>query len=171
VLHFGSVNDRELTDAERAEVGRVFESHQAFISKAAALFAPSPESVPDIVQGVALRLCRGGLGSFQGRSKLTTWLFAVTRSVALSERRTDFRQRRKADAFAAEISSEPSYNPYEEDPRQTQIETLNRGIDALPTRHRRVLRNQMNASGVIQDRADNLRGFRAREALRSMLRK
>ncbi len=56
----------------------------------------SREEAAEIVQDVFLRVMRSIRG-FQGRSSLSTWLFAVTRSVAIERARRAVRDRARGD--------------------------------------------------------------------------
>lgn len=61
-----------------------------------------PDDAEDVAQLVLLRL-HANLDAFEGRSRLTTWLYRMTRNVALSRRR---KERRRA-ALLARAPSDP----------------------------------------------------------------
>jgi RNA polymerase sigma-70 factor, ECF subfamily len=159
----------ELTDAERADVAHIFESHHAAIMRTAARFAPHPDAVPDIVQTVGERLCRG-YHSYKGTARLSTWLYSVVKNTAMDARRRSFEHERRQTAWKERRPADPVCDPDDEVIRNERIASMLRAIDRLPENHRDVLRNQIADSGVIQDRATSgTRAFRAREALRSMM--
>lgn len=60
-----------------------------------------PDDADDIAQLVLLRVATR-LSSFDGRSRFSTWLYRVTRSVALNRVRTEQRRRSILDRTAAE---------------------------------------------------------------------
>lgn len=68
-----------------------------------------PDDADDVAQLVLLRL-HANLDAFEGRSRLTTWLYRMTRNVALSRRRTE--QRRAALLARApadpDVAAEPA---------------------------------------------------------------
>lgn len=84
-----------LTEAEADQVADVFETHQAFVESVARRFAPGPMHVPDIVQSVGVQVCRG-LSGFRQDSQITTWLYRITKNVALDMRRREQAQIIKA---------------------------------------------------------------------------
>lgn len=90
-----------LTETEAERVADVFETHQAFVESVARRFAPSPMHVPDIVQSVGVQVCRG-LGGFREDSQITTWLYRITKNVALDMRRREQAQIIKARTRLAE---------------------------------------------------------------------
>lgn len=60
-----------------------------------------PDDADDVAQLVLMRVATR-LSSFDGRSRFTTWLYRVTRSVALNRVRTEQRRRSILDRTAAE---------------------------------------------------------------------
>lgn len=62
-----------------------------------------PDDADDVAQLVLMRVATR-LSSFDGRSRFTTWLYRVTRSVALNRVRTEQRRRSILDRTAAEDS-------------------------------------------------------------------
>ncbi|MBI4566506.1 MAG: sigma-70 family RNA polymerase sigma factor [Planctomycetes bacterium] len=102
-----------------------------------------PEDVENVVQSVFMGLCDRSfhrLRLFQGRSKLKTWITAVTTRFALNYIRTE---KRKGSLKFASLSEVPVEQPQPE--RRLPLtpeekETLYRGIDKLPPRERLLLK-------------------------------
>lgn len=97
--------DQQQTEA--AQVEAVFLAHQRFIERVARLHAPHAQDVPDIVQSVAMKLCRR-FRTFKGQSDIRTWLYRVTVNAA-------------RDFYAAnQMKSERLQASFEEAGRQDQ---------------------------------------------------
>lgn len=64
----------------------VYARHVAFVWRIARVFGVADAALEDTVQEVFLVVHRR-LGEFEGRSAITTWLFEITRRVALAARR------------------------------------------------------------------------------------
>ena len=67
------MNRDVLNEAERDRVADVFQAHRGFVESVAAQHVPHPQDIPDVVQAVAVQVCRG-LNGFRDESQLTTWL-------------------------------------------------------------------------------------------------
>ena len=91
----------------------------------------SREAAADIVQETFLRVAQSA-GQFEGRSSLATWLFAVTRSVAIQQGRTDRKCQRRLDDPAILRLVPPSHeaaNPLERDDTR---QAVRRAVAKLP---------------------------------------
>ena len=85
----------------------VYERHVGFVWRVARAFGVPASAIEDAVQDVFVVVHRR-LPEFEGRAAITTWLFAITKRVALTHRRRETRTeplaaepRGGADTFAA----------------------------------------------------------------------
>ena len=90
----------------------VYERHVAFVWRVARALGVADAALEDVVQEVFVVVLRR-LGEFEGRAAITTWLFEITRRVALAARRRGARTepleeepRGTADTFAAVTRTE-----------------------------------------------------------------
>jgi RNA polymerase sigma-70 factor, ECF subfamily len=75
---------------------RVYEAEFDFVWRSLLLLGVSPSAVEDATQDVFSVVSRR-LGSFEGRSALRTWLFAILQRVASNQRRTVRRKQRQLE--------------------------------------------------------------------------
>jgi RNA polymerase sigma-70 factor (ECF subfamily) len=68
----------------------VYDRHVGFVWRIARAFGVPESAIEDAVQEVFIVVYRR-LHEFEGRSAITTWLFAITRRVALAHRRRETR--------------------------------------------------------------------------------
>lgn len=87
-------------------------------------YARDEEALKDLVQEVTLQLWRSHK-SFQGNSKLSTWVYRVTLNVCLSHSK---KMKRAPETVPLEWGNSET-DP--EDPKQEQISRLYRGIKQL----------------------------------------
>ena len=139
-------------------------------------FTGDEDAAEDVAQQVLIGLDRR-MKRFDGASRFTTWLFAVTRNVALSERRKTERRVSLASShhlLAAESAASP-------DPDAARLAALVvKYFDALPARQRQIfeladLRGMTPAeiASTLGVEAVTVRGhlFKARRAIRAKLLK
>lgn len=92
------------TEAGRAAIGELFARYHKRVYLWCFRYVREHEKALDLSQDVFLNAYRG-LGSFGGRSKFSSWLFAITRNRALNEmRRVGVFQ--EEDADAADLADE-----------------------------------------------------------------
>lgn len=156
-----------LTEAERDRVADVFTQHQRFVENVARLHAPAPDHVPDIVQAVAVQVCRG-LNGYRGESELKTWLFRVTVNTA----RTYYRRERSQvlaprEAVLAQPMVEPIVDPDAQVAEAERADALHEAIDQLTPFHRNLMRNQLR--GALVELGSKASRHRARRQLRQLL--
>ncbi|HJU66453.1 MAG TPA: RNA polymerase sigma factor [Gemmatimonadaceae bacterium] len=129
--------DRARSGGERAFTELVHRI-QGRVRRWARLFTQDWDEADDVAQLVLMRL-HAHIGDFEGRSRLTTWLYRITLSVALERRR---REERRATLLAhrtawtvgatAEALREPDYDA-------SRLRRLLRAhAQRLPTRQRQV---------------------------------
>jgi RNA polymerase sigma-70 factor (ECF subfamily) len=127
---------RSLIDGVRSDrpaaIDRLIERVQLRVRRWARRFTDDVDAADDIAQEVLIDL-EGRVRHFDGRSKVTTWLFTVTRNVALNQRRRDERRARLLagrDLDEVAVSAETT-------PDETRIADLAlKYFDALPTKQR-----------------------------------
>jgi RNA polymerase sigma factor (sigma-70 family) len=157
----------QLTEAEAARAADVFTTHQRFIENVVRRHAPTPDHVPDIVQAVAVKICRG-LNGFRNESQLTTWLFRV----AVNESRTCYRGerrfRRAIEAMETTPEPEPVLDPDDQVAEIERREALHEAINDLQNPlHRNLMRNHLT-DGLVVTGSKTSR-HRARRRLRELL--
>lgn len=101
----------------------------------AARFTDDDDAADDVAQDVLISLERR-VRQFHGTSRFSTWLFAVTRNVALSRRR---REQRRAEILGRHAALEVAQAETTTDPDAARIATLVlQYFDALPRRQRQI---------------------------------
>jgi len=91
-----------VTDAHvgaQLDFDRVYEENLAFVWRVLAGLGMPESRLEDATQDVFV-IVHGKLADFEGRSKLTTWLYSIARHVALDERRKIARERRREREIA-----------------------------------------------------------------------
>jgi RNA polymerase sigma factor (sigma-70 family) len=121
-------------DAFRVLVGRV----HGHVRRWASGLAATPQDAEEITQDVLVRMYRN-LSGFRGESRLTTWLFRVTRTAAADHSRRG--RRHRADRALDEASQLPAANA--EPLRRLHAQGLSSQVESvfrsLPDRQRQVL--------------------------------
>src|SRR5258707_1650505 len=82
-----------LRDGNEAAFAQLVDQHAPSMLRVARGYVPSREIAEEVVQETWIALLRG-IGSFEGRSSLRTWLFTVLINIA---KRRGMRERRDAD--------------------------------------------------------------------------
>lgn len=138
-----------LSEADAGRVAEVFETHQAFVESVARRFAPSPMHVPDIVQSVGVQVCRG-LSGFREDSQITTWLYRITKNVALDMRRREQAQIVKARTRLAEQPMpDRVLDPDVEVRNGQRMEALNGAIEQMRPQQQRAIRRILGDGSVL----------------------
>jgi len=99
---------------DRAAFGQLVRPHLSTVRRFAEVFARRGLDADDLAQEALLKAYRS-LGGFRGDAKLTTWLYAVTRSVGLDSLRSRPERERRLEA-----PLEPSL-PAEEDDQEALL--------------------------------------------------
>lgn len=162
---------------ERAALEELLQSVAPSIHRFGLRMCRNAHDADDVLQDTLLSVTKH-LGEFEGRSSLTSWVFALTRSACARRRRGMKNQPPVSDDRLAE---EPhgGRSPEAETADLQLGEALGRALDALPEEHREVVMlrdvegltapETAEALGVSVD-AVKSRLHRAREALRRELR-
>jgi RNA polymerase sigma-70 factor, ECF subfamily len=93
--------------------------------------------VDDAVQDVYLTVARR-LSEFEGRSKTSTWIYAIVLKVASDHRRARRRQDRRVNALAAEPPPS-TRSPEQHAERTTRVRLLHRVLEEMQEELREVL--------------------------------
>ena len=165
----------EVRSGRRAALERLLRRVQARVRRWAGRFAADEDAAEDIAQDVLIGLERR-VQRFDGESRFSTWLFSVTRNVALSRGRREARratllaeQQRLTVDDAAEVS----------DPDAARLAALAlHYFDALPPQQRRIFElvdsrglTPAEASRRLSMEQSTVRGhlFKARRSIREQL--
>ena len=125
----------EVRSGRRAALERLLARVQARVRRWAGRFASDEDAAEDIAQDVLIGLERR-VHHFDGASRFSTWLFTVTRNVALSRRR---REARRASLFAEQQRLALDDARGVSDPDAARLVALAlRYFDALPPQQRRI---------------------------------
>jgi len=125
----------EVRSGRRAALERLLDRVQASVRRWAGRFASDPDAAEDIAQDVLIGLERR-VRRFDGDSRFSTWLFSVTRNVALSRHR---REARREALFAEQQSLAMDSARGAPDPDAARLVALAlRYFDALPPGQRRI---------------------------------
>ncbi|MFH1572728.1 MAG: RNA polymerase sigma factor [Acidobacteriota bacterium] len=134
------------------------------------------EKAADIVQETFLRIVRS-IEGFEGRSALSTWVFAVTRSVTIDQLRRSGRDRPDADSPTI-LKLIPAAENAGDETREGLREAVRQAVSELPPAQRDVVM-LCSLSGMKMKEAAEVLGwsesrvkvtlFRARRALRERL--
>jgi len=165
----------EVRSGKPAALERLITRVQTRVRGWAVRFTGDEDTADDVAQQVLIGLDRR-VKRFDGGSRFTTWLFAVTRNAALSERRKSERRAALANehrSLALEESSRPT------DPDALRLAALVvKYFDALPRRQRQIFEladlrglTPTEIAAKLGMEAVTVRGhlFKARRAIRAKL--
>jgi RNA polymerase sigma-70 factor (ECF subfamily) len=125
----------EVRSGRKAALERLLGLVQARVRRWAGRFTSDADAAEDIAQDVLIGLERR-VQRFDGESRFSTWLFSVTRNVALSRR---LRDTRRAALIAERQQLTVDDAPDIRDPDAARLAALAlRYFDALPPQQRRV---------------------------------
>src|ERR1043165_5594764 len=164
----------EVRAGKPAALDRLIARVQSRVRVWANRFTDDEDAAEDVAQQVLIGLDRR-VKRFDGASRFTTWLFAVTRNVALSGRRKTARRASLASEHARAINeAAPSY-----DPDAARLAALVvKYFDALPARQRQIFEladlkgmTPTEIASRLGMEAVTVRGhlFKARRAIRAKL--
>jgi RNA polymerase sigma-70 factor (ECF subfamily) len=137
----GVIDERDLsalvddTRAGRpAAFGQLVTRVQARVRTWAERFTGDPDAADDVAQEVLIHLERR-VRQFRGGSRFSTWLFAVTRNVALGHRRVE---QRRAALRAERWTADATTQHEDAHDRETLAALVLAHFDRLPPKQRRV---------------------------------
>jgi RNA polymerase sigma-70 factor (ECF subfamily) len=147
-----------------------------------------PDDAQGLLQEIFLQALRS-LPTFQGQSKLSTWLYSIASNVTFAHLRKAQRNRVLSEAeierlqprFTQDgqhVEGYPSWNPETSLERQERVRIVHRALDRLPEKYREVVvvrdleeRSTKEAAEILGISEANVRVrlHRARNALRTLL--
>jgi RNA polymerase sigma-70 factor (ECF subfamily) len=111
--------------ADKEEFVRLVDDHRNLIHKVCRSFCPDPDDRKDLEQEILIRLWQG-LPRFDGRVKISTWLYRVALNTAISFHRAEKKRGRKLPVETVFcLAEEP------EDTRSGDVERLYGLIEKL----------------------------------------
>lgn len=116
---------------DRAAFSRLVEHNYDFIFRTACKWSGKRSDAEDIAQEVCIKLA-SAIGSFDGRSAFTSWLYRVTLNAVRDHHRANARRGRNIDALTA--VSDESADPDQED--ATTMRELWAAVLELPDQQR-----------------------------------
>jgi len=122
---------------ERAQplaVADVHAAHADFVWRSLARLGVRDEDLPDMLQEVFLVVHRR-LDTYDGTSKLTSWLFGICLRIAAADRRRAHRKRERAFANVPEPAVGSASGPERALQARQELEAL---LDALPLERRAI---------------------------------
>lgn len=118
-----------------AELSATYREHYGFVWRSLRRLGVPDEAVDDAVHDVFVVAARR-LDEFEGRSAVTSWLFAVAVHVAQHQRRSIARHRRRQDALAQQLDTcRPAADAFA---RQDAVRTLHALLECLDASLRHV---------------------------------
>lgn len=137
----------EVREGDRSAFGRLARRIEQSIRRWAESFTGDKDDADDVTQDVLI-LVQRRLPQFEGKSLFSTWLFRITRNVALDRRRREARRRKRLEEMPLSPASSATRDDFDE-LRLAQL--VLHYFDELPARQR-----------VVFELAD-LHGLSARE--------
>ncbi len=115
----------------------VYDEHFAFVWKSLRRLGVGEADVPDAVQEVFLVVHRK-LGEFEGRSKLTTWLFGIALRVARDRQKLAVHRRQVSDEAVVLAEPDARADVHGAAERNEGLALLESILDAMPLEQRAV---------------------------------
>jgi len=124
----------EVRQGDRGAFGRLAVRIEHKIRRWAESFTGSEDDAEDVTQDVLI-LVQRRLPQFEGKSRFSTWLFRITRNVALDRRRRETRRNRRLEEMPLSPTSTSTRDDFD-DLKLAQL--VLRYFDELPARQREV---------------------------------
>ncbi|MFO0613869.1 MAG: sigma-70 family RNA polymerase sigma factor [Polyangiaceae bacterium] len=113
----------------------IYDEHFPFVWKSLRRLGVREADVPDAVQEVFLVVHRK-LDTFEGRSKMTTWLFGIAFRVARDRQRSAAERRHVTDDAAIDASADESVDVHADAERRQARDVLETILDAMSLEQR-----------------------------------
>jgi RNA polymerase sigma-70 factor (ECF subfamily) len=123
--------------AESLTLRSIYDEHADFVWRSLRRLGVSEADVPDATQEVFLVVHRR-LAEFEGRSKITTWLYGIALRVASDRRKQAWERRRASDDASIDQAADPAHDAGLELERRQGLALLERILDDLPLEQRAV---------------------------------
>jgi RNA polymerase sigma-70 factor (ECF subfamily) len=124
----------EVREGDRGAFGRLAERIERTVHRWAESFTGDEDEADDVTQDVLI-LVQRRLPQFEGKSRFSTWLFRITRNVALNRRRRELRRNRRLEEMPPSPTSTITRDDFD-DLRLARL--VLRYFDDLPARQREV---------------------------------
>ena len=140
------LSERDILDlAERAgkgsreALGRLADALRPLICRWALVMTGDPHDAEDVAQRVLMRMMES-IEGFDGRSKVTTWVYRITRNASLDHQRRRKRDRRLADKAEWLARAEPPRleDPLDDIEMERTLRLIRTLLRELPMRQREV---------------------------------
>jgi RNA polymerase sigma-70 factor (ECF subfamily) len=124
----------DVREGHRGAFGRLAERIERTVRRWAESFTGDGDDADDVAQDVLILVHRR-LPQFEGKSRFSTWLFRITRNVALDRRRRESRRVRRLEQMPPSPASTMTRDDFD-DSRLARL--VLRYFDELPARQREV---------------------------------
>jgi RNA polymerase sigma-70 factor (ECF subfamily) len=124
----------EVREGHRGAFGRLAKRIERSVRRWAESFTGDEDDADDVTQDVLI-LVQRRLPQFEGKSRFSTWLFRITRNVALDRRRRDTRRNRRLQEMPLSPESTSTRDDFD-DLKLAQL--VLHYFDELPARQREV---------------------------------
>ena len=130
---------RRAAKGERAALGRLADALRPLVCRWALVITGDPHDAEDVAQQVLMKMMES-IGGFDGRSRVTSWVYRITRNAGLDHQRGRKRRRRLAEkaewlAWEEELRLDDPLDDIEMARTLRLIRTL---LKELPMRQREV---------------------------------
>jgi len=115
----------------------IYDEHFRFVWRSLRRLGVSESEAPDAVQDVFL-VVHKKVGEFEGRSKMTTWLFGICMRVAAARRRAPHARREVSDDGSQLEASDDQADPCVRAERRQGLELLEDVLSRIPLEQRAV---------------------------------
>lgn len=124
---------------EEEALGRLAGHLRPFVCRWALVMTADPDDAEDVAQFVIMKMLTS-IGSFNGRSKVTSWLYAMTRNATLDHQRRKRRDQRLAEKLGrlAQAETLRLEDPLDELEMQRTLRLIRTLLSELPMRQREV---------------------------------
>jgi RNA polymerase sigma-70 factor, ECF subfamily len=123
-----------LRQGDQTAFDTLVQQHQKDLFRLAYRMTGNAEDAKDLSQEAFLRAYRG-LGTFDGRSSLSTWLYRITVNLCISH----LRQRRSSDEREIETHADPSAKPLDELEEREVYRAVGEAVAQLPPQQQAAL--------------------------------
>ena len=140
------LSDREILElaerarqGEREALGRLAGALRPLICRWALVMTGDPDDAEDVAQLVSMKMLRS-MEDFDGRSKVTSWVYRITRNASLDHRHRKRRDRRLADKLGrlAEAAAPRLEDPLDRIEMKRTLRLIRTLLRELPMRQREV---------------------------------
>ena len=161
---------------EEKALGRLAGHLRPLVCRWALVMTADPDDAEDVAQFVMMKMFTS-IGSFNGRSKVTSWLYAMTRNASLDHQRRKRRDQRVAEKLGrlAQAETLRLEDPLDELEMKRTLRLIRTLLSELPMRQREVF-DVVDLQGLKPTEAAELLGMnpntlrvhllRARRAMR-----